>query len=268
LIDLVEAGPGVPEGFLQTAELATVETAEVLGGFAAQLARLDGEVRELALPDLRRRAGLAARPALADAEIETRVLDQPRASVGAGLPPGLVERLDLGAGQLLAGAGAGEPRAGVAVDAGQGHQRLERRLRRDLAHAQQLLHLLGQLLDQGQPPRGPAHAATEAARQLLETQGQALAQLGQQPALLQRRRARSAHQVALEDQRLGRRQVPLHRAHRVLAEAPQRPQTVVAVDDDVALRLAGQAHHHDRHLLAKLRHRRHQAPFPRRVADP
>jgi len=54
LIDLGEAGPGVPEGFLQTAELATVETAEVLGGFAAQLARLDGEVRELALPELGR----------------------------------------------------------------------------------------------------------------------------------------------------------------------------------------------------------------------
>jgi len=39
---------------LKTTEPAAVEAAEVLGGFVAQLARLDGEVRELALPELGR----------------------------------------------------------------------------------------------------------------------------------------------------------------------------------------------------------------------
>ena len=66
------------------------------------------------------------------------------------------------------------------------NQKLQGHLRQDLALAHLLLEGFRQNLHQRQPPRNPAHAAIEPARQLIEPVAKALLQLRQQPAHLQR----------------------------------------------------------------------------------
>ena len=66
------------------------------------------------------------------------------------------------------------------------HQKPQGHLRRDFALAHLLLDRFRHKLHQRQPPRYPAHAAVEPARQLIEPVAEALLQLGQQPAHLQR----------------------------------------------------------------------------------
>ena len=66
------------------------------------------------------------------------------------------------------------------------HQKLHGHLRRDLALAHLLLDRFRQNLHQRQPPRYPAHTAVEPPRQLLQPVAEALLQLRQQPAHLQR----------------------------------------------------------------------------------
>jgi hypothetical protein len=66
------------------------------------------------------------------------------------------------------------------------HQKLQRHLRQDLALAHLLLDRFRQNLHQRQPPRDPAHATIEPARQLIQAVAEALLQLRQQPAHLQR----------------------------------------------------------------------------------
>jgi len=67
------------------------------------------------------------------------------------------------------------------------HQELHSCLRRHLAFAHLLLNGFRQKLHQCQPPRYPTHAAIEPARQLIQPVVEALLQLRQQPAHLQRR---------------------------------------------------------------------------------
>jgi len=59
------------------------------------------------------------------------------------------------------------------------HQKLQRHLRQDLALAHLLLDRFRQNLHQRQPPRYPAHATIEPARQLIESVAEALLQLCQ-----------------------------------------------------------------------------------------
>ena len=66
------------------------------------------------------------------------------------------------------------------------HQKLQGHLRRDFAITHLLVDRFRQYLHQRQPPRYPAHAAVEPARQLIEPIAEALLQLGQQPTHLQR----------------------------------------------------------------------------------
>jgi hypothetical protein len=65
------------------------------------------------------------------------------------------------------------------------HQKLHRRLRQNLALAHLLLDRFRQNLCQRQPPRHPAHAAIEPARQLIQPVTEALLQLLKQPTHLQ-----------------------------------------------------------------------------------
>ena len=67
------------------------------------------------------------------------------------------------------------------------HQKLQRHLRQNLAFAHLLLDRFWQNLHQRQTPRHPAHAAVEPACQLIQPVAEALLQLRQQPAHLQRR---------------------------------------------------------------------------------
>jgi hypothetical protein len=78
------------------------------------------------------------------------------------------------------------PLAILQVLAGHRHQKLQCHLRQDLALAHLLLNGFRQNLHQRQPPRYPAHAAVEPARQLIMSVAEALLQLRQQPAHLQR----------------------------------------------------------------------------------
>jgi len=66
------------------------------------------------------------------------------------------------------------------------HQKLQRRLRQDLALAHLLLDRVRQNLHQRQPPRYPTHTAIKPAGQLVEPVAEALLQLRQQPTYLQR----------------------------------------------------------------------------------
>jgi hypothetical protein len=66
------------------------------------------------------------------------------------------------------------------------HQMLHGDLRAETSFADLLLDGFGQQFDQRQPPRYPAHAAVEPARQLVERITETLFHLRQQPALFER----------------------------------------------------------------------------------
>ena len=148
------------------------------------------------------------------------------------------------------------------------HQKLHRHLRRDLALAHLLLDRFRQNLHQRQPPRHPAHAAIEPARQLVQSVAEALLQLRQQPAHLQRGLVFGQPQRAVQQHGRGFAHRPHHRFHRVPAQLLQRRDPLVAVDDHVTVRLAFGRHHHDGRLLAHFRQRRQQPTLPRRMPHP
>lgn len=163
----------------------------------------------------------------------------------------------------MPGEGGRHPLAVLPVGARHRHQELHGHVRRDLAGAYLLLHAFGKQLDQGQPPRHPAHAAIEAPCQLLESITEALLEFRQQPALLQRRLALRPAQRAVQHQRLDLGHRPDHRFHRVPAQLLQCREALVAVDDQVPLRLVldrglvlglmlvPDLDHYDRRLLAR-----------------
>jgi hypothetical protein len=146
------------------------------------------------------------------------------------------------------------------------HQKLQGHLCRDLALAHLLLNGFRQNLHQRQPPRHPAHAAIEPARQLVEPVAEALLQLGQQPTHLQRGLVFGQAQRAVQQHCRGLAHRPYHRFRRVPAQLLQRRDPLVAVDDHVTVRLAFSRHYHDGCLLAGLRQGRQQAALPRRMA--
>ena len=146
------------------------------------------------------------------------------------------------------------------------HQKLQRHLRQNLALAHLLLDRFRQNLHQRQPPRYPAHAAIEPARQLIEPVAEALLQLGQQPTHLQCGLVFGQAQRAVQQHCRGLAHRPHHRFHRVPAQLLQRRDPLVAVDDHVTIRLAFRRYHHDGCLLSAVGQRRQQPPLPRRMA--
>ena len=135
-----------------------------------------------------------------------------------------------------------------------------------LAHL--LLDGLRQKIDQGQAPRHPTEAAIKAARQLLLSIAVALLQLRQQPAFFQRRLVFGEAQRAVQDQGLDFAHRPDHRFHRVPAQLLERRQALVAINDQVPVRLAFDRHHHDRRLLPHFRQRGQQLPLPSGSGEP
>ncbi len=136
------------------------------------------------------------------------------------------------------------------------HQKLQRYLRRDLALAHLLLDRSRQHLHQRQPPRHPAHATIEPARQLVEAIAEALLQLRQQPAHLQRGLVFAQPQRAVQQHGRGFAHRPYHSFHRVPAQLLQRCDPLIAVDDHVTIRRALRRYHHDGRLLPALGQRR------------
>ena len=148
------------------------------------------------------------------------------------------------------------------------HQKLHGHLRRDLALAHLLLDGFRQSLHQRQPPRYPAHAAVEAARQLIQAVAETLLQLGQQPAHFERGLVfrQPERTVQQHGRRLAHR--PHHRFHRVPAQLLQSRDPLVAVDDHVTVRLAFRRYHHDGGLLPRGSQRGQQPLLARGMAYP
>jgi len=147
-------------------------------------------------------------------------------------------------------------------------QKSHRHVRRDLAFAHLLLDRFRQLFHQRQPPRHPAHAPIEPPRQLLESVAETLLHLRQQPSLLQRRLPFRPPRAAVQHQRLGFRHRPDHRFHRVPAQLLEGCDALIAVDHQVAIRMAFHRHHHNRRLLPGCRQRRQQPSLSRRMPRP
>ena len=185
-------------------------------------------------------------------EIKARARQQPLAGHHGSAPPGGVELTDLTGAQVKLGDGARQPLAVRTVGARHRHQVLHRRVWRNPPLPDQLLHRLRQLPDQSQATRNPARAAVKLPGQLLLAVAEARVELTQQPSLLQRRLRLRRAQGACEQQRLGLAHLPHRRGDGVLAQPPQCPHPLVAVDHDELVRFARAGRHHDRHLLPPL----------------
>jgi hypothetical protein len=158
------------------------------------------------------------------------------------------------------------PLAVLQADPCHRYQKLQGHLRRDLALAHLLLDGFRQNLHQRQPPRYPAHAAIEPARQLIQAVAKALLQLRQQPAHLQRGLVFGQAQRAVQQHGGCLAHGPYHGFHRVPAQLLQSRDPFIAVDDHVTIRQALRRDHYDGRLLARFGQRRQQPPLPRRMA--
>ncbi len=196
------------------------------------------------------------------------LVEKALADQGRAVAPGGIQLPGLPRIAVMLGEGGGHPLAVLQADAGHRHQKLHGHVGGDSALAHMLLDGLRQKIDQRQPSRHPTEAAIKAARQLLPSIVVALLQLRQQPALLQRGLVFGEAQRAVQHQSLGLAHRPDHRFHGVPAQLLERRQALVAIDDQVAVRLAFGRHHHDGRLLSRFSQRGQQPPLPSRRADP
>jgi hypothetical protein len=157
---------------------------------------------------------------------------------------------------VMLGEDCGHPLAILQALACHRHQKLQRHLRQDLALAHLLLDCLRQDLHQRQPPRYPAHTAIEPARQFIEAVAEALLQLRQQPAHLQRGLAFGQTQRAVEQHGRGLAHRPHHRFHHIPAQLLQRRNPLITVDHHIAVCLAFGGYYHDGRLLPSVGYRR------------
>jgi len=201
-------------------------------------------------------------------EEQLRRLQQPFADSARTLAPGGVQKACFARLRVALGENAGHPPAVFQALTRHWRQKLHGHLRRDLPLPHLLLNRLRQNLHQRQSPRHPAHAAIEAAGQLLQPVAEALFQFRQQPAYFQCSLLFGEAQRAVQQYRRGLAQRPHHRFHRVSPQLLQRRDPLVTIDDHVTIRLPFGRHHHDGRLLAGLRQRGQQPPLPRRMARP
>jgi hypothetical protein len=120
---------------------------------------------------------------------------------------------------------------------------------RDCSAAHLLLHTLWKQFHQCHPPRYPTGAAIKTPRQFLQPIAEALLQFHQQPAFFQSRFMIPATQGAIQKQSLYFAQRPDHCFHRVPAQLFKCSDALIAVDDQVTIRLFA-CNHDDRRLLA------------------
>jgi hypothetical protein len=200
-------------------------------------------------------------------EKQLGLVEKALADQGRAVAPGGIQLPGLPRIAVMLSEGGGHPLAVLQADARHRHQELHGHVGGDLALAHLLLDGLRQKIDQRQPPRHPTEAAIKAARQLLPSIAVALLQLRQQPALLQRRLVFREAQGSVQHESLGFAHWPDHRFHGVSAQLLERCQTLVAVDDQVAVCLPFERHHDDRRLLSRFGQRGQQPPLPSGMAD-
>jgi len=99
-------------------------------------------------------------------------------------------------------------------------------------------------------------------RAIVQSIAKATLHLRQQPALFQRRLEFTEPQRTIQQQGLGFAHRPAHRFHRVAAQLLERRDALVAVDDQITVRLAGGGYHYDGRLLAGVGQRCQQPPLP------
>ena len=201
-------------------------------------------------------------------EEQLRRLQKPLANGARTLAPGSVQLAGFAHLRAAVSEDGGHPLAVLQALARHRRQELHGHLRRDPPFPHLLLNRLRQNLHQRQPPPHPTHTAVEAASQLLRPVAEALLQLRQQPAHLQRALRFGKAQRAVQQHRRGFAHRPHHRFHRVPPQLLQRRDSLMAVDHNVTIRLPFGRHHHDGRLLARFRQRRQQPALPRRMARP
>ena len=169
---------------------------------------------------------------------------------GEPIAPGRIKDAHFMGAELTVGNLLGKAFAVIPFGARHRHQVLHGRVRSDLPSTNLFLDGLGQLSNQCQPARDPRHAPVEAAREIIKAEPKAAMQLGQKPALLKRGFSFRCAQGSIQYQCLGFIHVPDCGAHCVLAQAAQRPNPLIAVDDQETVGFLGQRNDHDRNLLA------------------
>lgn len=228
----------------------------MLGNLLAELSRLSRESFGALQESLWLAKGiLALREFLLQTQEGTGIFEEPAATLLPRLAPAGVQSLDLGTGELLPHDLLGQPLAGFAVVSGQRNQSFHRRLGGDPTAADRLLDRERKLVHQAQPPRHPAVTSEEPPRQLILAPAETAPQLGEQPPLLERRRARPMGHLPCQHQRFGRLHLPHQSLHRVVVtQLAESLDALVTVDDHIAPRHLAVGDHHDRLLLAVLFH--------------
>ncbi len=193
---------------------------------------------------------------------QSRLLENPLSYQRGSIAPGGIQLARFASAELELREDRGHSLADLDADARHRHQELHRDLGADLSPAHSLLNRIGQKLDQSETARDPAHAPVEPPREVLEVVTEAALELGQQPALFQRRLLFGQPQRPVEHQSLRVTELPHRRAHRVVAEPAQGGDALEAVDYLVPVRLARDCNDHDRHLLSRVGQRRQQLSLP------
>lgn len=172
------------------------------------------------------------------------------------IAPGRIEFTGLAAAEAVLGKRVSHALAVVGIGARQRRKILHRHMRRDLAGADALLHRFGNLFDQSQSARHPAHAAIKAARQILQRVTETLLQFGKQPTFFQRRFRLGKPHRTIQHQSVGFVHIPDDGFHRVAAQLLESRHTLVAIDEPIPIGLIRNRDDHDRRLLPRCRQRR------------
>jgi hypothetical protein len=189
-------------------------------------------------------------------EEQRGIIQNPFADRGRSLPPGGIQLPGFARVAVMLGEDRRHPLAVLQALPRYRNQKFHRHLRRDLALPHLLLDALRQKLHQRQPPPNPAHAAIEPLRQLFQAVAETLLQFGQQPAHLQHGLMLGKTQRTLQQHGRGFAHRPNYRLHRVSPQLLQNRDPLIAINDDIAVRLAFRRHHYDGRLLPRCGQRR------------
>lgn len=199
---------------------------------------------------------------------QLRLFQNPPAYTLRRIAPGGIDLAGLPGGEPVCGKRGGHALALVQAHTRHRYQTLHRHMGGDGTGAHFLLNAAGKKFHQSQPPANPTGTAVETPRQIFDRVAEALLQFGKQPALFDRRLSFRQPHRPVQYQRLGFVHLPDRGVHRVPAQLLQCPNTLVAVDDQVTVRLVLYRHDDDRNLLPGAGQRCQQPPQLFRTADP
>jgi hypothetical protein len=183
------------------------------------------------------------------AQEKLRVPDDTTSHGGNSVAPGRIQDAHFPGTELTVGNLYGEAFAVIPVGARDGRQVLHGRVRSDFPEPYELLDGLWQLAYQSQAARNPRHAPVKPPRKIFQAEPEAAMQLGQQPALFERRFSFRRALGPVQYQGFSFVHVPNRGAHHIVPEALKCPDPLVAVDDQEPVRLFRKANDDYGHLL-------------------